>query len=314
MKDIKEKLRRFHEEMRKGDRKVTPKMLRTLMDNIDFESVMARLGIEVRSCGKDEYVGYCPNHLQHSSQPPSDPKWYINSRTGLTYCMTKSVGSNLIEIAKYVLGLDTNRQAYEALLSGRPVEVKIHVEKREEPEPEKDNADRLAESISSVMPFFMNPVMTDGCLEYFAKDGISKDTLEEYGVVACEYGKYRDRALIPFLKENDEICGYIAVDTLGKEVWAESNARRLCTVDSSLDFEACKEELAKKYRKTLYAPGFESRHHLYGLYEKPDFMEDTSEVLLVEGERDALKMLQEGIRCLGCHGTSIKEEQKIMLN
>ena len=43
-------------------------------------------------------------------------------------------------------------------------------------------------------------------------------------------------------------------------------------------------------------------------------MADVTDVMLVEGERDTLKMLQEGIRCLGCHGTSIKTEQKIMLN
>lgn len=311
---LKARFEKFHEYRRSQNRPVSKRMLQTLMDNIDFESTMVKLGIEVKSCGRDEYVGYCPDHLNHASQPPSDPKWYINSKTGLTYCMTKSHGSNLIEIARYVLGLDTNEDAYEALLSGKPVEVKIHFEEPERKLKEKDDGEKLKESISQVLPFFDCPNVNDRCLEYFAKDGIKKETLVQYGVVSCEYGRYKDRALIPFMDENDGLCGYVAVDLLGKEEWARVNAKRICLTDDSMDFDTCLEQLKKKYRKTLYAPGFEGRFHLYGLHESPDFMDDTEDVMLVEGERDALKMLQEGIRCLGCHGTSIKEEQKVVLN
>lgn len=313
--NLQEKLDRYHERRKQENRPVSKWMLETLMDNIDFESTMAKLGIEVKKCGADEYVGYCPNHLEHASAPPSDPKWYISSKTGRSWCMTKSVASNIIEVARYVLGLDTNKDAYEELLSGRPVEVKIHFDDQPKMEERKeDNAEKLKNSLSQVIPFYDNPQRSQLCLDYFAKDGIVEETLDYYGIVSPDHGRYKDRAIIPFMNEKNEFCGYVAVDLLGKEEWAKQNARRVCSVDTTLDFESCRTELLKKYRKTLYAPGFEGRFHLYGLYEHPDFSSDVTDVMLVEGERDTLKMLQEGIRCLGCHGTSIKTEQKIMLN
>ena len=36
-------------------------------------------------------------------------------------------------------------------------------------------------------------------------------------------------------------------------------------------------------------------------------------LVVVEGERDAMKLLQEGIDCVSIHGTSLKPEQRTML-
>ena len=51
------------------------------------------------------------------------------------------------------------------------------------------------------------------------------------------------------------------------------------------------------------------REHLYGLNNllQDNVLKD--EIYLVEGERDAIKMQQEGFPCVGTHGSSISLEQ-----
>ena len=45
-----------------------------------------------------------------------------------------------------------------------------------------------------------------------------------------------------------------------------------------------------------------------------DFLEKRQkQIVIVEGERDCLKLMQEGIPCVSIHGTSIKDEQLLKL-
>ena len=63
----------------------------------------------------------------------------------------------------------------------------------------------------------------------------------------------------------------------------------------------------------MYCPGFSSSKHLYGLYEKFDNPKQFDYLVLVEGERDCLKLMQEGINCVSVHGSSLKKEQILMI-
>ena len=151
--------------------------------------------------------------------------------------------------------------------------------------------------------------MNDECLAYFANDGIEKDTLDFLGVCSVSSGWLEGRAMIPFLDSSHEICGYVAVCYKGAEWWSKKQYDRMHKIDSSVTVES----IAKGYRKTLYCPGFKSRGHLYGQYEVLNGGEGLDRLMIVEGERDAMKMLQEGIDCVSIHGTSLKQEQKTML-
>lgn len=301
---------------REKDRPVTRRMLLALMQNIDFESTLLRLGISAKPCsGKDEYCGFCPDHEMYKGTPPSDPKWYINSRTGLSYCQTESRGSNLIEIAKHILGLQTNEEAFEKLFDGKPVERKFAQRINTVPEKEElPDQEKLKKAIEYAEPIFDQGKVSEECIAYFEHDHISYETLRKFGVVSCEYGKYKNRALIPFLGEKLNLAGYIAIDYLGREEWAKQHSKYYLGIDASRTFDELYPLFLKKYRKTVYAPGFLSRRHLYGFYENLSFLKNPPAYLvLVEGERDALKLIQEGIPCVSIHGTYVKEEQRILL-
>jgi len=314
--NLKEKYQKYKKTHQEKDRPVSRRMLQTLMDNIDFETTLMRLGISAKPCNNNgEYCGYCPDHEMFKGVAPSDPKWYINAHTGLTYCQTESRGSNLIEIAKRLLGVSTNQEAFEKLLDGKPIEIKFVPKVSKEPEEkELPNQEKLKQSLEEVEPIFEKGIVSKECVEYFARDGITLDTINKYGITSCNYGRYKNRALVPFLDKNLDLVGYIAIDLLGKERWAEEHAKYHMGIDSSKTFEELYPLFLKKYKKTLYAPGFLSRQHLYGFYENLSFLETKHDYLvLVEGERDALKLIQEGIPCVSVHGTYIKEEQRLLL-
>ena len=311
--DLRKGFRHFnaHDKRRGEDR--TKELIEELMSSIDFESTMARLGIEVRHVSGDQWVGMCPDHVKYTGRTPSDPKWYINSRTGQTFCQTEGRGGSIVSVAQHVWGLPTWGDAYDALANG--VELALVMpqffrQNEEQQKQDESNEAKLRKALDSVMPIFMDNVITSDCERYFAKDGICLETIENYGVSHCNSGYYRDRALLPFIDGKQELCGYIAIDTLGKEKWAEQQVRKLMLIDGTLDEDKALEMCQKKYRKTLYAPGFNGRNHLYGLYEDEEFLSHpVDELMLVEGERDCLKMKQEGIPCLSIHGTYLKDGQ-----
>lgn len=320
MMSFREKYLKYKSRTGKKNSPVSKRMLQTLIDNVDFETLLLRLGIEAQVCdaGKGEYCGYCPDHALFKGAPPSHPKWYINSKTGLSYCQTESRGSNIIEIAKNLMSLETNEQAFEKLLDGKPIEIRFkpRIVEQEEKVEEVTESEKLKEALEMVSPMFDEGRLSEECIAFFERDGITLDTLLKFGVISCNYGRYKDRALIPFLNKELELIGFIAVDLLGKEKWVETHIKYHLGIDSSKTYEELYPLFLKKYKKTLYCPGFKSRNHLYGFYEFLKFKELVNElkfIVLVEGERDALKLLQEGIPCISVHGTHIKDNQRLLL-
>lgn len=316
---FKEQFSKWRERQEARDHGISKARLKSLMENIDFEATMLRLGIEVKPQGRHEWRGMCPDHVQKCGRVPSDPNWVVNDETGLTFCFTEGRGSNIVEIAKVLWGLPTSWDAYQKLMEGASCEIKFDpgkwVREQEEAEEEKETEEeKLKAAIEDVTPILEGCCVSDQVLEYFERDGIKKSTLDKFGIVSADYGRYKDRAIVPFLGAGMELIGYIAIDTLGKERWAREHAKYHFGVDSSTPLEELETIFLKKYRKTLYCPGFQSRRHLYGFYENMDFLEDRKDtLLLVEGERDCLKMMQEGIPCLSVHGTYLKEDQLSLL-
>ena len=314
--NLQEKYRKYKaRQNRKFAHAPSERLLQILMQNIDFESTLLRLGISAKPCdNKGEYCGYCPDHEIYKGLPPSDPKWYINSNTGLSYCMTESRGSNLLEIAKNLLGLKTINEAFEKLLDGKPVEIKFQPRSIETEEKEVPDQEKLKKSLEDIDPIFEEGKLSEECIAYFERDGIKIDTLNRLGVVSCDRGKYNNRAIVPFLDSSMELVGYIGIDLLGKENWAKRRTEYHLGIDSTYSYDELFPVFLKKYKKTLYAPGFLSRQHLYGFYENQSFLKEKPEhLVLVEGERDAMKLIQEGIPCVSVHGTYVKDEQRLLL-
>ena len=298
-----------------ADVELTDELKRMVMSSCNVRGILESWGVHPVLIHGNQWKGYCPDHCLHDGHPQHQPKWFMNAENGDCICFTSSKASNFIYVAKRLYRLATVEETIQALTRGErlvlpPPEFIIDektANERDEME-RKQEADRK-KGVEMMKRLLAGGHISDECLAYFANDGIDKDTLDFLGVCSIESGWLDGRAMIPFLDSSHEICGYVAVCYRGAEWWCRKQYDRMHRIDPEVTMEA----IRKDYRKTLYCPGFKSRGHLYGQYEVLNGGEGLDRLLVVEGERDAMKMLQEGIDCVSIHGTSLKPEQKNML-
>lgn len=260
-----------------------------------------------------QWNGYCPDHYLHDGHPQHLPKWYMKASNGDCFCFTSSKSSNFIYVAKRIYGLPTIEATVKALTNGdalvMPSPEFVAEQERNEAEMDAERVAALEKGKAFMRKILDRGHLSDRCIEYFAKDGIERETLDFLGICSIENGTFAGRAMIPFCGSDREICGYVAVNYMGEDWWVKTNYDKMRKIDSNVSVSS----VAERYKKTLYCPGFQSRFHLYGLYEVLNGGENVDSLVIVEGERDAIKLLQEGIDCVSIHGTSIKPEQRMML-
>lgn len=297
--------------------------LEDLMMQIDLPSLMDRLGIRYLPNPKDGvYCGYCPDHHLRKGSEPDKPKWYISSFTGKTFCHTEGHVSNIVDIVRNLTGVEDLDVALDNILNGSEFRRISSLERRvtNVGSASSRNEERLMkkritleESIKKMESFFNRLHRPSELYDYFAKDGITAETIDRFGIFYCDSEYYEGRAVIPFLNSSLDVCGFVAVDIFGKEAWIKRQCERYESIYGGIANDDFLEQCDKRYRKALYAPGFSSDSHLYGLYEGGGVGSGVDYVLLVEGERDCLKMLQEGIPCLSIHGTHVSVNKAIKL-
>jgi 5S rRNA maturation endonuclease (ribonuclease M5) len=103
---------------------------------------------------------------------------------------------------------------------------------------------------------------------------ILPETVDRYWVFERTWGYYSNRIIIPFAL-GGELKGFCALDILGKDMW--------------LDKHPLKEE--DDYRKVLYPMNFVSGSYLFG-YD--DCQKGADFIVVTEGPREVMKLLQEG--------------------
>lgn len=297
---------------------LTEEVKRAVVASIDVNGILQSWNVNP-TLKDDQWWGYCPDHFIHAGRVSHAPKWTMNAETGDTFCFTGNFSSNIIYIAKRLYQLQTVDDAIDALTKGAGVpyippafitESRLNENREEE---EQKRKERLEKNLTAAMRVLSKPSLSDDCLQFFANDGITADTLKFLGVTSIEKGFYAGRAIIPFINEKRELCGFVAVNYMGKEWMVKNSVDKWCKLNGKKNIEEAIEYFQKKYRKTLYCPGFSAAEHIYGFYEVLNGKTDLDSLMLVEGERDALKMLQEGIDCVSLHGTFIKNEQRIAI-
>lgn len=297
------------------DIEVTEEVKRSVMASCDVRGILEKWGVQPTLSSNGQWSGYCPDHFIHDGHSQHQPKWTMNAENGDCYCFTSSRGSNLIYLARRIYQLSTNEEAIrwltngEALAAAPPEFIFDERTAEEDAEREQHRLEELSKGVETVRRLVSRRHLSDECLEYFANDGITKDTLDALGVCSVESGWLEGRAVIPFIDSEMELCGYVAVCYKGKEWWVKTQYDRLKKADPKTSIVS----VAANYRKALYCSGFLSGSHLFGLYEGL-FYDGTprrlDRLVVVEGERDAMKLLQEGVECVSVHGTSIKDEQR----
>lgn len=298
-----------------SDIELTDEIKRMVMSSCDVRGILESWNVRPVLIHGNQWKGYCPDHFIHDGHAQHLPKWFMSAETGDCMCFTSSKASNFIYVAKRMWRLNTIEETIKTLTNGEklilpPPDFVLNQEVEDtRVANEQKKEEDLKKGIEMVNKLINRGSLSDKCIEYFANDGINVDTLKFLGVCSIETGYLEGRAIIPFLNEMREICGYVAVNYMGKEWWVKKQYDKMHKIDSQVKIES----IEKSYRKTLYCPGFSSRNHLYGLYEVLNGGENITDLVLVEGERDAMKLLQEGIDCVSVHGTFLKDEQKTML-
>ena len=296
---------------REKDVALTDAMKRMVMASCNVRQVLESWGVQPVLKG-NQWNGYCPDHVLHDGHKQHAPKWSMNAETGDCTCFTSAKHSNFIYVAKRLYQFSTIEETIEKLTNGAELVMPppdFVVVNSNSDSVEEKRIEQLGKSIQNLKTIMSHRQMTAECLNYFANDGIERKTLDALGICAVTEGHYAGRAIIPFLDEQYEPCGFVAVNYMGKDWQVDRKYRELVKINDSVT----RGQVEKQYKKTIYCNGFLSRHHLYGWYEALNGVRNPNEIVLVEGERDAIKLLQEGIMCVSIHGTSLKEEQRVML-
>lgn len=265
----------------------------------------------------DKIIAKCPNHIYHAGHHSSHDDKFTAWDNGYTNCFTGSHKDNILHIASEVWHCDIE-EAYKRITNGVYTQPDFgHVVTVNKTISNIDRIRMLNRNIEWVQSIEPKPY-SDECIAYFANDGITVDTLEFFQVIDIgasvqDNWKCDGRALIPFFKSVDEVCGFITVSYKSKEWQCKNMADWAVKQDPAKTWDEWYKTATEKYRKVVYCPGFTSRDHLFGRYEAMSNFTSWDELMIVEGERDCMKMLQEGINCVSIHGTNIKSEQLTMI-
>ena len=299
--------------------------LQYLMSKIDVEKTLNNLNIDYLNFDDtDDYIwGYCPDHEMYCGRTPSHPKWTLNKVTGKTYCYTESRISDLLSITKNLLGYKSFNEAKTFLLNGEKLPnilvMKKSVRKYNKANKKDVYVPSNNDKLNSVRNIIEEGFISDNCYKFFLKDKITSKTVKEFNIVSIHKGKYSDRALIPFYNHlNNELRGFVAVDLLGIKEWSKRKVfgwinRNKDKINSSKPIKSAFKHYRQTYKKVLFCAGAPTGDHLFGLANLLKHNKEVDEVILVEGERDAIKLQQEGYAAVGTHGTSLNPKQKDIL-
>lgn len=301
-----------------SDIELTEDLKRCVMSSIDVKGILESWNVSPVLRGS-QWNGYCPDHFIHAGRTSHAPKWTMDADTGDCTCFTGNTSSNIVYIAKRLYNLKTIEEAINKLTNGGgipyiPPEFIMNERRKERTEEnEKEREKKLNSCLRRINSILSKRHLSDECIKYFSEDGINLDTLEFLCVSSVENGYYEGRAIIPFVNEKRKVCGYVAVNYMGKEWMVRRNVDNWCKLNGKEKIVEAMDYFDKNYRKTMFCPGFKSRDHLYGYYEVINGDKNLESLVIVEGERDAIKLLQEGIDCVSIHGTTLKDEQKVLI-
>lgn len=289
--------------------------IRWLMEIIDVELCLSRLNIKITKPIGTNWEGYCPDHCLFKGCEPSDPRWYINVKTGKTHCKTEGRGSNFLYITARLLKknnkqlrMDDCEKAIKFLTGRNCSDVEIDFLRNKNlmtrlNQKEKDIINKPRTWLSDIKDGIKGGYISSRTVKYFLTPpnkpatNIIIETLKHYDVFEKTNGYYANRAIIP-IKQNGDILGFIAVDILGKEKWLMSHPTNN----------------EKDYRKTLYPSSENGFRKKYVLFGTDDCDKGADYLIITEGAREVMKLWQEGFKnSVAILGSSLSDEQLMLI-
>jgi len=289
-----------------GDRDVDLIDIAWLMNGIDLESVLDRLGVEIDHRRGAWLWGFCPDHFMHTGNEPSHPKWSINEETGMCKCFTEPRVSNLVFTTARLKGMSPIRAA-EWILghSVNSIEARCsRIKKLMSPHGLVRKVDVF--DIKKYQRYIEDGVLGSNSIALLAKSNILPDTAKKFGCIEFQDGFYHDRMICPIRDLEGRMKGFVATATQGVEDWIKANPT---TIDRKDKRERPTTE--DDYRKVLYPSNFKMTNYLVGA----DTFKIGDIAILVEGCRDVMKLRQEGFSgSLGVGSTSLSDQQLLVLS
>ena len=294
-----------------------------------MQDILDSLGIVYNSHSNGQVIrGKCPDHYLYTGRYPSgDSDWAVNVRTGQTFCHTQKRGSNILMIAKRLKNFQTLQQAFNFISEGYKIKDKfqkfVSGEKRIGFTPKKISSVKkindsqkvqFEQKINNATKLVESAVLNQQTVDFFLKDGIRIDTVRKFNVVSLQSGYSKYRCLIPFYDHVNlnKMVGYVSVNTLGKHQYIKRMGRILFKLKNIHDWKNIRyiySVLIQKYKKAIYLKNSLMRQNLFGLNVLLKDNANLDDIYLVQGQRDAMKMQQQGFPCVGTHGSHVSVQQ-----
>lgn len=140
--------------------------------------------------------------------------------------------------------------------------------------------------------------------DYFINRGYSKDILEKYNVGYCDNPKKEmyNRVVIPFFDDNKEYC----VGCCGRSLYEQ------CKICEYYHSGRCPQNRFEQLKAAKWrnSSGFDGESYLYNFWSAKHFIKECSNVIIVEGPGDVLKLEQANINIgIATLGTKFSKSQ-----
>lgn len=264
-----------------------------LRETLDMEAVLRHFGVRFDRRG-DQFTAFCP--LPGHQAAKKKETFSANLAKGVFQCFKCGAKGNTLDLAVYFLGL--NPANMQDLRTGAMEIAKVfNIDMERAPLPErKPNVrpaldpvdDKRVRLVNAPLEFELKDLDTEH--EFFTRRGISKETVEFFGLGVCSRGLMKGRAVIPLHNHRGQLIGY---------------AGRL--VDDA--------EISKEKPKYIFPGPRESEGKVHE-FQKSRFLyngfriKNPEKLWIVEGFSSVWHMHQMGIKdVVAVMGASLSEEQ-----
>jgi DNA primase len=273
-----------------------------IIEKLDFHGLVSKK-TQLKRFKGDQFRGLSP--FTHEKTP----SFFVNTHNKTWYCFSSSMGGGVLDYVSKVEGVGRD-EAIRILAEYTGVEL----------EEESDPHYHTKKALKLSLDYYRKN--TDGILDYMSNRGFSLDVIEGY-----ELGHADDdsESLLGYLKRNgikeDHIVsagiGFKRDD--GKIVHRYRNRMMIPIRDEygSLISFTGRDLTGDAKAKYLHGPVnalFQKKRVIWGLRNARSLISSLDYVVVTEGQLDAMALVDAGIPSVSILGSSVSEEQMLLLS
>lgn len=170
----------------------------------EVKAVFEKLEIDYKEHkGGDELQFKCVHPLHNDRNPSA----FINTKTGKWLCFSCGRKGSLVTIIKLVKGQDVDVESFLSRAELLQMQINGIYKTSASNILRYDELLQFQETIDYEFTFFEPVKSNKEALSYLISRGISKDTINDFGLKFAPSGNYRNRIIIPYSKDG-QIIGF----------------------------------------------------------------------------------------------------------